>query len=606
MALCDKDGDPYIKLPLPSRIIPYSCFNTPIADPSIVQIRDAINQSVANCATYPPPVSADGISAQYAFNSLPIRVPLKEVGVWDFRRERFGPNNNLGLTTGECEILNGSTSNLGCVSREKGTACEYDSFIVRDCGSVFASTECALAATFCIRRKWDTTYKRDCCLRTLYDRPEIGSFSKQLPGNVWYYGNRSVSTVNLDVARSQTVISVSSYDLYCDPEWCPGSQECDAVLYDVCQWSTTTNAGGKIHSALVPGTLCAEWYSNAIGNSLLSNNDWTLVDGMINNYCFFSSSGDTQSCACVLPLAQGLPPIYYSSCSEYGISSGDCPPEVFGVRPVGVFNTETENSIAVSDYVCSNLACLQAATGEGAFLSSGIAARARNCPQSVCTLLLMSESLTVNQISVRGVYVFNTSQICTSKSFSSAVPTFSIETFTGIDWFWDVTNRTLTSKDSSKQVFVQNGPVPLEATYTFFTPDWIVGQTFSGAGGSVVGTYSGGTFSLGANQTQALVFTLSEEAKVYLPATYSVGFVRIEALQSNVPFSPPAAQFAQIPFSVADINPDAPLAPPAQKPGESPDGLPELKEGKLSPGAISLLILSAVLLFFAIYFSIRT
>jgi hypothetical protein len=218
----------------------------------------------------------------------------------------------------------------------------------------------------------------------------------------------------------------------------------------------------------------------------------------------------------------------------------------------------------------------------------------------------MSESLTVNQISVRGVYVFNTSQICSSKSFSSAVPSFSIETFTGIDWFWDVANRTLTNKDSSKQVFVQNGPLPLNATYSFFTPDWIVGQTFSGAGGSVPGTYSGGTFSLAANQTQALIFTLTEAAKLFLPGTYSLGFVRIEALQSNVPFSPPAAQFSEVAFSVADINPDAPLAPPAQKPGESPDGLPELVKGKLSKGAISLLILSAVLLIFAVYFSIRS
>lgn len=623
-------------------IFPYSCWESVPINPSsqVYPFVSAYQDALQAANTFMCPyVGQNGFPLSYGsgtsntslqpvafvddWNQEPMRVVLDAQANFidncsgDQNYPAFNPKTNCA------GILNGNYP--GC-SLTDSRGCQWTALVTEpECGYQWTD-QCGFAATFCYKTAADQSYKRDCCMQTLFSRSDIGSNSIYFTPRTWL--NRDFQSVSDLAPWSQTLYnsisnnsySVNPYQVYCDPQWCPGSPICDDILFLECQYSTTFNQdGSRIHATLANDGICAQWWTNIIDFGLLSNHNFSLIDQMVNAYCINSASQlsppDTLSCQCVLP--DGLPNsssnFLWGSCSQvYGDASLPVPPQCTDGpdsdrRPFVAINVASDGVISIEDYVCSNMFCQNKGNGAAgrALITSDVLVRQQSCPESVCQVLDLTRSLTVNDIAGASyVNIFNFSVMCGQNSITGQEPPYSVLTPFSNIWFVNTNTNpaTVLNPDTPGNFIIRNDSVDTNLSYDFTYsnafPNWLTQSVITNGSNNAnpanplpPGQFSSINFSIVPENitgptsfmTTVTVFALDTSQPQPYP-TFSTGFTHSTAIMFNVIAANPQ-------------NPPAPL-PPTPKQN---NGLPSVSVNFGSASNIALIVLGVACIIFAIY-----
>ena len=576
--------------------LPYTCFNHPLTH----TVQSAIISSGAiKCPEFPswdplvPPVV-------YDVSKAPFRVALDERAVVNFDNIFVGvviTNTASKFLDQDCSVLNGAYP--GC-SSTGGNSCQWDLTVIpTDCGFIgdalignnaqtcfdgtFLNASTQFAGSFCQKRRADTAFRKNCCLQKLH-LPSGNGFSQSvwIKDRLWSSSNTIItdlfSNQSTEVMQSVSEASHSynPYTVYCDPRWCPTSNDCDDVVYEECLYSTTGDPLHPIHACLAPSGLCRDWYLDGAGEAGLvsTTHSWNLYNSLITEYCLHSASalGDTQSCQCVAP---GNATTYYGSCSQFGTvcnAVGDN--GVRGIVAVDSASTNSPNIQVLEDFVCGNPFCMQARYGSVSFITSQLLERSIACPNNVCILIDLGRSISINEITsgsafwIIGSNDFN----CSQNVLPPGSVDFTFETFTNI-WNWDVTTREILNPFSTGKLGIRNGSSSSAITLTHSPfPSWI------SLGGVTTSTLAPFQNYIAEFNFIDRGFTGAEYAPVQV--TISSGDVR---------------KVANVVFLIREWNSIQPKPIPSGPP-ENPSGIPMIVSEAMSPGAFALIAIGIMLL----------
>ncbi len=528
-------------LPSQSIAFPIISLEYPIKDKNFLALEQVYNQQV--CTFLP---TTDGVFVR----NIPYRLPLDELAMDLTNKDQHYIDYLLST------LINTSCSYLS----QTDSLSQYSVFITSNT-IPFQDSSCEILVSNCVRTRADPSLRRNCCLNQW---PYGSSLSTSLSRMVVYPTN-SVTALVAGHLYTNTSYQVNPFEL-CEPSWCLGAGQCDDIMISECEYSYTTVSGNVIHAMLVPG-ICNDFYQRFLlagRPSLLTTNSWILLDDMINSYCIHSATslGDTTSCACIQSKAGS---IIYSSCSVFGETCLDS-----GIRPVQSVNSASNDTIAISDYVCSNPNCIKAMTGQ-TFITSGLIERAYTCPTQVCLQMNLGKSITVGTITADSIYIDDTSLICTAHTVSDLAPDILLTPLQTI-WF---TNSSGYTNPNSVQAVVFTNESTITANYTISydpLPPFVNNITLNNSG------------VLNPGHTSEYFYGL---VKGYGPTNTSIGFT----------FTVPGLiQFTTtVPFSI--VNTDIPIIPPI---------IPLSKYNySLTTGGKSLVIISITLFLFTLFLVIR-
>ena len=573
-----------------SSLMPQDCITYPITDPNYL----AIEQSYRTCTSYP--ATTDGVTAKMDTKLPPFRTPLDQ-NAWGYMYNIVYGTRPQGPTLStDCSVLNGTQwcpTVDGCQWKEFTVGLGNDDHENKnsdgDCSNLAKRMTydngiepCFSTMSICVRTRADPTFKKSCCLGEfplgishsvnvntgIALGPDIPIFNVPPQGGITYYANS---------------VDLNAFDAACDPAWCFGSSQCDPVLYEECAFSVTTVGTSTVHAALAPSGLCRDWYLTYTQLGLYSTNSWVLIDDMINSYCLASASfyNDTISCACVDPRPNS---IFYSSCTDFGQSCGG------GLRRLAAVNVGTSDTIALSDYVCSNPYCLSANSGHTSFVTSGILERLATCPTQVCMQMIMDQTITIGEITGGSVYIRDTSLMCSDRTASTGAPIFQLFPANTV-WFYDNVAKTITNPESIQFVAYQSTtPGTSYYSLSYAVPAWINAQSI----------YPG---AIGVNTLTQFQFTI-DPLKISSPTATTIEFTLIALTarpqDGGVPFSPPAQFTVPLTFAVVDVSVPQPPPPPPPKPGQNEGVLP-LMIASMSPGTFALIVMSVTFVLFSIF-----
>ena len=564
--------------------IPSECISAPITDTNYFAIEDAYG----TCPSFPD--TTDGVAAVFNPELPPLRMPLDHSAWGTWKGYLQGP-----AVSTNCSVLNNTT---WCPTPG---GCQWQEFTVGqsaddvwhgrkegDCSGLGvrydtnSSYYCLSTMSLCMRTRADPVFKHACCTRQ------------------WPLGVSHSIDVSLSIALDPTVpilhvpmqgtatlgpsvTAMNAFSMACDPAWCVGSSQCDPDLYEECIWSTTTLSGNVVHATLAPDGVCSDWYKTYTQLGLLSQNSWVLIDDMINSYCLASATtlGDTTSCACVNPQPGS---ILYSSCTDFNAvcdTIGDN-----GLRRVAAVNVGSSDTIALSDYVCSNPACLAARQGTS-FITSGLLARVATCPTQVCMQMIFDETISIGEITGGSIYIRDTELYCSDSITSPDAPIFALYPANAV-WFYDSIAKTITNPDSIQFVAFTNFSSQTENyTITYSPlPSWVVAQTVHYGSIQKQGQFNFGILPIALPASSAIAFTLT-------------------ALTGGDPFVPPAQWTCNVAFSLVDVSIPQPPAPEPSKPGQTDGILPRYLSNVSTTGK-ALLVMSVTFILFSIFLMLVT
>lgn len=441
--------------------------------------------------------------------------------------------------------------------------------------------------SLCFKTRADPAFLSDCCLNNwpLGISQSVG-VSLSIAKLPYYPILASVGPNNSKLPDPLTVsntVQVNPFQMACDPRWCKGSSACDPILYDECRWSITTVAGTSRSALLAPEGVCGEWYRNFVAEGLLGTNSFVLFDSIVNEYCIKSATalGDTTSCACVNPDARNFY-VWYSD--DGGLTSN--------TYQVTAVNSNSLNSIAVSDFVCTNPFCIQAFQQETSFITSGLLARKTTCPTQTCMQVNLGLIVSATSIASGGyVSIGSTDLLCSgpNATISSGVPLLELLPLNDV-WFYNGNTEEYLNPDNQAAFVYRNlSPIPTNVELEFGNlPAWLTPVT------NVFG------YPVAANSTNLFLFAFDPELA---PGPIGVTVnVTISAVDSSYdPFDPPARWTSSMNLSIVDISLPVPEQPPPPKPRTDEIGLPLSLIDRLTVGGIAMIVLSACLIIYSVF-----
>ena len=441
--------------------------------------------------------------------------------------------------------------------------------------------------SLCFKTRADPAFLSDCCLNNwpLGISQSVGlSLSiARLPN---YPILAEVGPNNSSLPDPLTVsntVQVNPFQMACDPRWCKGSSACDPILYEECRWSITTILGTSRSALLAPEGVCGEWYRNFVAEGLLGTNSFVLIDSIVNEYCIKSATalGDTTSCACVNPDARNFY-VWYSD--DGGLTSN--------TYQVTAVNSNSFDSIAVSDFVCTNPFCIQAFQQETSFITSGLLARKTTCPTQTCMQVNLGLIVSATSIASGGyVSIGSTDLLCggPNATISSGVPLLELLPLNDV-WFYNGNTEEYLNPDNQAAFVYRNlSPIPTNVELEFGNlPAWLTPVT------NVFG------YPVAANSTNLFLFAFDPELAPG-PIAVTVN-VTISAVDSSYdPFDPPARWTSSMNLSIVDISLPVPEQPPPPKPRTDELGLPLSLIDRLTVGGIAMIVLSACLIIYSVF-----
>lgn len=523
-----------------------------------------------------------------------------------------------------------------------GNACDFTNGTEPTCGN-FNALNCQVQASFCQRVQSEKTWRADCCASTLFDT--IGSSrSIWFSYSFWKHQDKLISNgnVNANGLLSITSFSVNPYALYCDATNCPSSPNCDAIISEICAYSSTfwdsdgtTNSApvaGVYHAALVPPkpgqtNACYDWLQRTLEFYPATNHSLQAMDLVIDRWCSggtnssATAAGDSWSCFCMTFTEQQVQNnigFLYSSCT----GDAQCPqPPADPLSPLlSVVNSgpDVASYVAVGNPVCSNPFCQRGRIAhDTSFVSSALLAQANECPTQTCLLFIAGQSITIGQVTAgNGVYIGGSSLFCASyeiggPSFTSVLPpAFGFENFDATNvWFWDVSKQQLLNEYSAAPAqlnivnltsYSANTYACGQVTYNN-VPDWIDASNLpSYLSFDKYGDMQSIFFPL------KHPFTLNRATTNWIQVTISGVQAQDDSTcgGSNpaAPFNPPAPYTTTVQVQVVNVYPKPSPGPPAQPPGTLPNGIPQPTTGGLfTPAGIAVIVLCCLLVLMALY-----
>lgn len=580
-------SSPPLGLLATSPLISKACLDAVVSDK--VTYQDYFNVTNAlrtSCIPGLYPTTTDGYAVTISDLVRPFRTPLDQ-------KARFGtsPANGPTVST-DCSILNNTTycpSADGCtwqsfiVGNDEGI-CNQEGLGVSDsrCNCTGMGDGCRSTMSLCMKTRADPAFLTSCCL----GQWPLG-ISHSVPVSIGIATSISIPIMPVTLPNgfpdplslTNTITNVNPFQLACDPSWCPGSAACDSVVYQGCAWSVTTIDGSTTHAMLAPTGACGEWYRTFTSQGILGTNSFALIDSIVNEYCIKSASqlNDDTSCACVNPQARE----FYTWYSPDGITSN--------TYQVSAVNSNSYNSIAVSDYVCSNPYCIAGFQQNTSFITSGLLARKTTCPTQICMQVNLGLILSATTIEAGGyVNIGNTSLICTgTPSIAADVPLLEVLPFTDV-WFYNGVTGNYYNPDNSAQFVVRNlSPISANVEISIQgLPDWLRLVTLVG-------------YEIGALASKVFILEFLPELA---PGPVSLSFdITVTALDGGNPFSPNATWTANMAVSIVDVSIQVPEQPLPPKPRTDNSGQPLTLLSSISVGGLALVVLSACMILFSLF-----
>jgi hypothetical protein len=491
------------------------------------------------------------------------------------------------------------------------------------CGGVNGDT-CQVQASFCRKTRQDESYKKECCLHTLFS--STGSMSLWFSNSFWKYPTKTLSGLIDNVIPTITSFSVNPYQLYCDPYTCPGAATCDQIIAEECAYSTTywtvqdgAVADGVYHAALVPGNACSIWYKSTYEAYPNSTHSFLAVSNLINNYCgngLASSAtayGDSWSCFC-LTFTTKSQQLFYTPCTDTAIGCSSDPnfqnsplitvlPTVDGTEFIGVGNP-----------ICSNPICnIGRNELNTTFITPNLFQRSLLCPSQTCLLISQGFSISTGVIiSQGGVEIVNKSLFCAQSYTAPLVPSLAFFPYNNTNiWFWDLTSQTILDPDVQGQLDIINSSTVDACVNIKYSNLKNGSKIYPWLGFTTVNTYS--------------VIPFTDTASVFIPLNKNqpptqseIAYidVTVTALQylggTCSDLSPPFAGTAPVYTQSVQLNVisvDPPVGPPPAKPdpGQNSTGIPiPTVDSMWTLGGLAILVLSITFIIFGIFLLINS
>ena len=581
-----------------SPYIPEACLRAPVSDISIASdYFNVVNGFRSTCTFDKYPLTTDGVGVTFSEQAPPLRIAL------DQKASAYNgfPKSGAGVDTDCAATLNSTTF---CPS-ENG--CTWQSFIIGsdqgvDCDSILnhsdprcncsgINTYCQSTMSLCFKTRADPSFLPACCLGNW---PTGVSHSIQVPVGIAKDPTLPILAI---VAPNQTelpdpltvsnTMAFNPFQMACDPSWCVGSAECDPILYTECAWSITTVDGSSRSALLAPSGVCSDWYKSYVSEGIIGTHSFAIMDSIVNEYCIKSATalGDTTSCACVDPSSADTFYSWYSSNSNITSQS----------YQVTAVNQSNQDSIALSDYICTNPFCIAGFQQQTSFVTSGLLARKSTCPQQTCMQVQLGLVVSASSIVAGGyVDIGNTSLICTgSPSISATVPLLELSPLNEV-WFYNSINGEYVNPDNQALISFRNvSSVPTYVDVTFGgLPNWLTPVTLLNY---PIQTYSTNVFVLEFH---------ADRAPGPIALTVNVTITAVQDTH-NTPYDQPAVWSTPMNLNIVDISMPVPQQPPAPKPATDENGFPLTLKQSLSIGSIAMVVLSVCLILFSLFLMVN-
>ena len=579
-----------------SPYIPEACLRAPVSDLSIAaDYFSIVNGFSSTCTADRYPLTTDGVGVTFSERSPPLRIALDQKSSFNANK-KFSQSGD-GVDTDCAATLNGTTfcpSANGCtwqsfvVGKDQGINCRtVDNYADPRCNCSGMNSYCQSTMSLCFKTRADPSFLRPCCLGIW---PTTESHSIQVPVGIAKDPTLPILTLTApgqtelpDPLTVSNTMAINPFQMACDPTWCAGSPACDPILYDTCAWSVTVVNGTTRSALLAPSGMCNVWYKSYVSQGLVGPNSFAIMDSIVNEYCIKSATalGDTTSCACVDPSSQDIFYRWYST--DSGFSS-----KTYEVTAVNMTN---QDSIAVSDHICSNPFCIEGFQYETSFITSGLLARKTTCPTQTCMQVQLGLVVSATSIAAGGyVNIGNTSLLCTgAPTVADDVPLLELFPLNEV-WFYNGINGEYINPDNQAQFLFRNvSSVPTYVDVTFGgLPNWLTPVTLINY---PIQTYSNNVFVLEFH---------ADRAPGPIALTVNVTVTAVTDKYST-PYTPPAVWSAPMNLNIVDISMPVPLQPPPSKPATDENGFPLTLNNQLSIGAIAMVVLSACLILFSLF-----
>lgn len=654
-----------------SEYLPSWCAKNPeITDFGWIQAGQALGNGQCGAFNYPSSYLPNGQLqlVQFDRNEFPLRIPydiLQNNFVdpkFDLFSQRYDANGAWNYTVifppidTVCSALNGNIPGCSITDPLNPNACQWTSALSGDtrvgftetakynssavqepwfnglaptCGGVNGST-CQVQASFCRKTRQDESYKKECCLQTLFS--STGSMSLWFSNSFWKYPTKTLSGLIENITPTITSFSVNPYQLYCDPYTCAGAATCDQIIAEECAYSTTywtvqqgAIADGVYHAALVPGNACSVWYKSTYESYPNSTHSFLAVNNLINNYCGNGAAssatayGDSYSCFC-LTFTTKSQQIFYTPCTESVLGCSSDP--FWQNSPLITVLPNIDGSpsfVGVGNPICSNPIC---AIGKNelntTFITPNLFQRSLLCPSQTCLLISQGFSISTGVIiSQGGVEIVNKSLFCEQSYSAPLVPSLAFFPYNNTNiWFWDLTSQTILDPDVEGQLDIINAT-------SLSNVDACVRIQYSNraSNGSKIYPWLGflteTTYSVIPFTDTASVFiplnkneppTKSEIAYIDVTVT-ALKYIGGVCSDQSPTFSGGSAPIYTQTVQLNVISVDPPIGPPPDKPdpGQNSTGIPIPTTDSLwTLGGLAILILSITFIIFGIFLYINS
>lgn len=353
----------------------------------------------------------------------------------------------------------------GCVYVPTGSTCmNCTSILPADPPSAPTTALERATSVMCSKVQWDPALQVPCCLG-LFD---TGASTSVAPDG------RTLTAQQL-----------------CDPRWCQKDPAgvCGQALAATCS-ATWTNADGHAYPLVVQkGHPCNAWYESVLGaadDGGSSARAFPAVDALVEDFC--NRYPDSPACGCFLGNTQKCAPkcVLYSSVSAGGGGGGGT--TVSAVGPADG-SQDPPIPLSVADAVCLNPACKNPL----ALQTWDTMRTQRTCPEEVCFQVLEGVTVSIGEITARGIYIADQTMVCKGTPTVSAAEPVPVAG-RGV-YVWPLGVNTAGSVSSQPiEIEVYNLTAPPGAPYAFEVRAgnaWPAGVSFAPAGGTV--SADGGT-----------------------------------------------------------------------------------------------------------------
>ena len=462
-------------------------------------------------------------------------------------------------------------------------------------------TGCGIVTTHLYKAQYDPGYRALCCRKLLGTHLELSNTDSLTIRSDFTYGSSPYTTPVIPQLFSPEAV-------YCDPSWQPGSAACDAELESYCgMLSLSRDDGTWINACLSLTHPCSDWY-NGIMLSYTTNGftkrNINIVTDFITRYCG-NNPQDTVSCACVQTFVK-----------QQGYYTVDNMQNSYSLVVAKRDNT----GLFFTDPLCSSVLCsvdpatfdlsVPGATGAKTLIPPSIVQAKRQCPNNACFLINEAAGLTVVNLSAgTKIDIANTSLFCelggqpqrVQVNYDVLVQGYDVQPGIIGRAFYDPQTGLLTDQSFPRvkltfQLYTSvPGVTQLTCAYTISTaPAQPKFFNFSTNSGSFIFTPQSPDQDLFVTQTpsQEPVNTRLPCFGEYMSFFQATLTTSVNSVQCVKEF--PVRVLMQ-PLYLKPVTPQSTLSlPPISK--------PLLGESQLSRTTVAVLVLSGVLLFYALGF----